>query len=84
MVIQPGHGMQADQPVTEGATEFVPALDLLGQVLVLRDQQGQVEAVEHHLVTFGAGDQPAQDRHGDHEEVQRPVHQFGQQRLPLG
>ncbi|MNR08548.1 hypothetical protein D3C85_1247120 [compost metagenome] len=78
MVIQPGHGMQADQPVADGATEFVPVLELFGQFLVLADQQRQVETVEHHLFAFGTGDQPAKNRHGDHENVQRPVHQPGQ------
>ncbi|MNG10486.1 hypothetical protein D3C84_939570 [compost metagenome] len=82
MVIQRGHGMQADQPIADSAAELVPFLELFGQVLVFRDRHRQVETVEHHLVAFGAGDQPPENRRDDHENVQRPVHQPGQRRLP--
>ncbi|MNT48899.1 hypothetical protein D3C72_1857090 [compost metagenome] len=59
MVIQPGDGVQADQPIADSAAQDVPALDLFGQVLVFIDQQRQVDAVEHHLMACGAGNQPA-------------------------
>ncbi|MCY1177510.1 hypothetical protein D9M73_178210 [compost metagenome] len=75
--------MQADQPIADSAAELVPFLELFGQVLVFRDRHRQVETVEHHLVAFGAGDQPAENRRDDHENVQRPVHQPGQCRLPV-
>lgn len=82
VVIQPGHGVQADQPVADSPAQFMPTLNPLGQRFVFGDQQRQVKPVEHHLMALGARDQPAEDRHGDHEQVQRPMHQFGQRGLP--
>lgn len=38
VVVQTGRGMQANQPITDGAAQFMPLFDLLGQVLVFADQ----------------------------------------------
>ncbi|MNG27003.1 hypothetical protein D3C84_1120620 [compost metagenome] len=75
--------MQADQPVANSAAEFMPILDLLGQRFVFRYQHRQIKAVKHHLITLGACHQPPQNRHRDHENVQRPVHQLRKRGLPM-
>ncbi|MNI91349.1 hypothetical protein D3C73_1489940 [compost metagenome] len=81
-MVEPGQGMQADQPVTPAADALVPALDELGHVRIRGDQGWQFEAVERNRFVGCAENQPAGNRQADHQQIQGQVHQVRKAGLP--
>ncbi|MCY1427967.1 hypothetical protein D9M71_438370 [compost metagenome] len=69
--------MQPDQPVANSATQHMPALDLLGQIVVRTDQRGEFQPPEGDGLIGRTEDHPAGNRHADHQGIQGPMHRSG-------
>ena len=82
MVKQPRRRVQADQPVARAAQRFMPVLELFGEVRVDRHRRRDVEAEVRERFVGGGEHQPGEDRRGDHQPVQRQVHQVRDAGLP--
>ncbi len=74
--------VQADQEIARRGQRFMHVLQLLGQRLVRTEERRHMQAEQDDRPAFGAQRQPAQHRRGDHEGVERQVHQPRQPFLP--
>jgi hypothetical protein len=66
--------MEHDQPHKNIRDIPVPKEQHLGKFLVAADQPGQFDLEQVHRKTAGGGGQPAQDRHGQQQDVEERMH----------
>lgn len=69
--------MQADEEIACRTHDFMQFLELLCEVFVFADQRGQFQAEERDRLSGGTEHQPTDQRHADHQHIQRQMQQLG-------